>query len=386
MKCLITVAGLLLCVSVAPAQLARVQTPAVSPDCAANPKAAPCQVGESNSKQAQTLKTGPRRLSRGLPARSQAAATGDRTAGPALSRIKRYAVPLQLPAGDARARFFHSRTAIAAGVNLKAWREGGLYAKIGEQLKTAGVPGGWEAFRPMIEELDEAWILLDATSRQGQPVVLLTGRFENPLWKLALSARTPLTGANAVLVGEPLAVNLARQRLRLKAGIPSKLAEEAAVLAQDNDLWVVGIPALMPKSAKGAAPANPMVDSVERFSFAMSVRDRMTGELNLHTKTPAAAEQLLGFYRMMETQAAATSPKEWEPVAKALSVENNASTLRFKLSLDPNELTPMLAERMKGRRPAITEERAAVPSRLPRVIRIQGLEDGPREIPFDGPR
>ena len=343
--------------------------------CAANPTAAPCVLREMKLDRTMRLNVPHLRVSN----EPSSQAVRVQPAPAQVSRlspvgVKRFASPVALPAGDARWRFFDNGAAVAAGLNLKAWREAGGYGKLVERLKTAGLPGGWDGFLPMVEELDEAWVVLESANRPTQPVVLLRGKFTNPMWRQALSTTRPLTDAQAVLVGEPALVAAVRRRLTMQAA-PGKLALEAKTLAQGGDFWLTGIPRLMPQGAAVSGPLSAMMESVQRFSLTMSVRDKLTGDLSLHTSTPAAAAGLLALYRLMELQSAAAISKEWEPLAKALTVESEASTVRFRLALDPDDLAPVLAQRMKAFSPPPPVARG--------VITIQGLEDGPREIPFD---
>jgi hypothetical protein len=277
---------------------------------------------------------------------------------------------MQLPAGNARWRFFHSGAALAAGLNLKAWREAGVYTKLAEQLRAAGAPAGAESFLPMVEELDEVWVVVDSAGRQAKPVILLTGRFSHPLWKQTLSTVQPLNGATAMLIGEPAAVAAVRLRLRLPTP-SSKVAVEAEALSRGGDLWLTGNPRLVPHDGN---QSTAMLEAVERVSLTMSFREKLTGELTLHTASPQAAENLLAAYRLIETQAATANPTEWGPVAKSLTVKSEPSALRFQLSVDPKDLAPVLAQRMKVTVPS--------PSGPRKTILIQGLEDGPREIPL----
>jgi hypothetical protein len=352
--------------------------------CADDPKAIPCLMRDKNNALFQPLRTQvPARAAREVvsvqPVLEPDAAPAP-APRPAFGATRRFAFPVQLPAGNGRWRIFHNGTALAGGFNVKAWREAGMLVKLIDQLKAAGAAGGWESFLPLVEELDEAWILLDSASKQAEPVVLLSGRFKNPIWKSMLSNSQSLAGANAVLVGNRLAVAAARRRLALPGPL-SKLALEAEAISKDNDIWMTGIPRLMPRSAREqAGAAGAITDTIQRFSLTVNVREKLAGNISLQTATPEAAEQLLAMYRLIETQAAAANAKEWEPIAKALTVESDASTLRVRFLVDPSELAPVVAKRMKAA-PA-----GAGPMAPRKNIVIQGLEDGPREIPLDAPR
>lgn len=299
--------------------------------------------------------------------------------------------PVELPAGQARLRFFHRGAALAAGINLKGWRESGAFDKLADQLKAAGVPGAQQpmALLPMLAGIEQVWVVIDGVqpgsaraAKEPQPLLLLTGSFTDPLWEQILNSAVPLSQASAVLVGKPAAVAAMKRRLRLAAPL-SQLAAEAAELSKTGDFWLAGIPGLLPNSAKKAAAGAPpeMLASIKQFSISLQAREKLDADLKLTTSTPKAAEQLLGLYRLVEMQQLSGGGKDAELVAKSLKAEQIPSGLRFRLSVDPKDLTPLVAQRMRAGS-AAPAERAA----NNRKIVIQGLESGPREIPLDGHR
>lgn len=308
-------------------------------------------------------------------------------------------VPVQLPAGRARLRFFHSGAALAAGVNIKAWRDSGGLNTVADQLKAAGLPAGIQpaAILPLIGELDQLWVVVDGpgpraasantTAKDPEPVLLVTGSFTNPIWQQMLTGGESLDGATAVLIGKPAAVAAMQRRLRVAAA-PGKLALEAEELAKEGgDFWLAGVTRLLPKGARNAGTAAPseLVEAIQRFSVTLSFREKLTADLKLHTATPKDAERLLGFYRLLEMQK--SSSKDAELIANSVTAEQVASGLRFRLSVDPKELTPMVTERMKGltQRGGGSNSTASAAPGGPKIV-IQGLEEGPREIPLNGRR
>lgn len=293
-----------------------------------------------------------------------------------------------------------------------------MFDGIMEQFRLAvGQPvhgGGGEAaaVNSMMAEVDQVWLVLDrvrpGNARVARPLspedsafaVLITGDFRSPMWERLLAGREPLVGARAILIGKPAAIAAARARIRGIAP-PGVIAREAERLAKTADFWIAGLPATLPPSAAG--PANESRLSVQRFTAAISTRERLEAGLNLYTSSPEMAARLLDQYRQAERDlpsqlrqngarmAGETGPeliRFVEKMAGAVVADQLGGELRFRVSIEPEELAPLIAARL----PAVLAggwlgTGTGTPPRQagaggPRIV-IQGLEEGPREIPLN---
>jgi hypothetical protein len=213
----------------------------------------------------------------------------------------------------------------------------------------------------LLNELDEIWLSFPSTANMSEPLLLLKGNFRDPRWKQVLPSVYPLS-TNAVLFGDGPAVQSAWTRLRTPAALCAT-AREAEALSGSNDLWIIGAP---PAASPKKQPAG-----VRRFSFTASLREQFSGELNIKTSTPAAAESLLASYESSLKQAVGTPGPEWEALFKAITAEKSDAGVRFRLTASPRDVWPLLAARMTVLAPSVPAQPKAV---------IYGLEGGPREV------
>jgi hypothetical protein len=277
---------------------------------------------------------------------------------------------IELPATAARTGLFAPDATVVGGINVKALRESEAGIRAAREWAGAANTAGWDLFGPLIKDLDEVWVSFDPI-KNDRTVVMLLGRFRNPLWAQILQTQSDLQTANAIIVGSAAPVADARRRLRTP-GAAHPLAAYATELAARGDLWIAGLPAELPSPHEAAR-------EVERFGFTLSLRDRLNLDLTMQAQSAEAAERLMRLFEAAKTQLddPASGGEDAALIARNLTAAAYGAELRFRLSLDPKDVSAIAEKRM-----------AAVPTFPParRSVRIYGMDDGPREIPYNGAR
>lgn len=376
-------APLLIClIGPAEAQTRRFGDPLVTSRkvCADNPDGVLCKALKKSEEAGRSTKPAQRRSSNSWQMTEVQSASRTPRGGGRVT-LPFVVEPVQLPAGEARLRFFHSHAGLALGINLAASVQNTRVRNIFEELQNRGLPAGPQASAalPMLADLDQLWLVVSETpGRANEPdiVGLLSGKFTHPMWEQLLGGQS-LAGAAAVLVGKPASVTRIRQKLGAPAPL-GELAKAVAPLVNSGDAWIVGIPGLM---GKGSAPkaAGDMLDKVHRFLVTMSFGDTMEAEATVVTSSPLAAEQILQSYRGFEReipQGELEAEKELVDLVRSAKVDVVDSTVRFRISVTQEQ-----AQRIARARQAFgTRGRSAG-----KVV-IHGMEGGPREVPLDGQR
>lgn len=298
----------------------------------------------------------------------------------------RSVTPIQLASSGSRTGFFAPEAGLAAGINVKSLRASEAGKRAAQEWSGASTAAGWDLFGPLLADLDEVWVSLDPSRKNSQPLVMLVGRFQNPLWAQVLQTNTAIDGANALLIGEPLAVAGARRRLRTGATAAHPLAAYSRSLASAGDLWIAGVPAMFPSAMAGPhASAADVARDVSRFALVIGLSDRLNLDLSLDTTSAKAADRLMLLYAAARSQFQAAPDPDLDLIAQNLTVEKQDNGVRFSLSLDP-ETVSSIARKRTAALPRFPPARQADPPPQRRSVTIYGMEGGPREIPYAPPK
>jgi hypothetical protein len=205
-----------------------------------------------------------------------------------------------------------------------------------------------------------------------------------------------ILGGNVLLAGDTASVRASLDRGAAAKPRESAIWRRAAELSSDYTLWVT-LPNL--DALPGAKPAaNPLLSGVKSLDGGIAFHRGMEMAFDVGTATPETAGALAA---LMQGAAASQAPS----VLRDLAVKADGTRVRFSASLDLAQLETgvkaMLAggaqpQRglmdwvMRGGQPlqqtAAVDVRPKTSQPVPppqkRTIRIVGLEEGTREIPY----
>jgi hypothetical protein len=189
---------------------------------------------------------------------------------------------------------------------------------------------------------------------------------------------------HTILVGDEKSIRDAIDRHGRKTEAPSPLLERAAALAAKNDMWLIARDAISNLQPAGV-PVSPMAAEVEGVEAGVSARDGFVFDLSIDTKTEAAARQLAQLLStQMETALATKLDREQSAILMRsfrISSEGNRAALNFSLSKD--ELEQQMRKMQSSPGAFTSPSPAPAPkSNTPRTVKIYGLDEGVREIPW----
>lgn len=286
------------------------------------------------------------------------------------------------PADGKRWRFAHPSATVLGGLNLRKFREPAP-ALLQQWTGAAGFPGT-ALVQSLLADIDSVSISLDGARKDGQPLILLAGRFQNPELRKVLQIPESMAGAPAILLGDPLSVTAAKRRLRT-TGANLPIVDQAIRLAEANDFWVAGdAKALSTLPAGAHATASDFLDGVQAFALGLNMGNRIVVNLDVSTASPAHTGKILALYETAREKARETieGRETWDEIARNLQVSKSESGLNFHLDLDPATIPADAARRLGANIPA-----SAAPARSARrTVVIHGMEEGTREIPLSQPR
>jgi len=179
--------------------------------------------------------------------------------------------------------------------------------------------------------------------------------------------------ADTVALGTPNALKWAIWRLNFAPNFNASM-REAQQLAATNDFWVWGRPQAFAAFGQGMNPNTP----VSKIKMGVSFKDQFRMDLFLETATPAAAAKVLEASQKGAPRGLKAAV-EGNAVHMTLVMERDTALQRFAgLMTDPmgKQFAPLLAaaRQIAARQPASARS-------APGKIVIDGLDDGPREIP-----
>lgn len=185
-----------------------------------------------------------------------------------------------------------------------------------------------------------------------------------------------LIDAGTILAGDAQSVFSAIERRGLPAGDSASPAIlRAQTLSEGNDVWAV-----MSQPGAFADKLLPLAQlGVTRLELGMSLRGGLILHGSLSTrsepKTRALREEL---NELLKAAARA------QPFAKKLKLAVEASDLRFSLRMSQNDLEASVRnvlEKPRSNQSVVAESKPVITAK-PQVIRIEGLDEGSREVKY----
>ncbi len=295
-----------------------------------------------------------------------------------------------LAAGDvAPWQFVHPNAKALIGVDWRAMAASPLSAAIRKQL-----PGSQAEGLEFVEQLDRLLVSSPGPGSAGQKdapfLVYLEGRFNlrelrqraaeegarAGAYKLVevLSSKNladpsiAILGPREILLGDRQSVIMAIDHRNALPG-NNPLTERAAQLAAANEIWVVFATPPRAISADKFA-AVPFAGDIESLEGGLSLKEGDV-RLRLNAKSPGAAKVLAANVQAMLTLVASRSGAA--DALRNLDVAIEGASVRLALHVDPRQWAPPAPVLAKA-------EPQKPPER--QVIRIYGLDEGVREIPF----
>jgi hypothetical protein len=204
-----------------------------------------------------------------------------------------------------------------------------------------------------------------------------------------------LLDEHTLLLGDASSVFAALDRLEWPSPAANPLLAHAAKLRDDNDIWALF--AVAPAELAGhLVPALPLVQDVHGLELGISLKDGLDLRLGLDTDSEDSAAKLADELRkdlklaMKDMQQGPDRPKSADiaAAAKKIQIAAEKSDVRLTLRLDAAEVERSLAEAAKRQRAARPSVAITMPERLPpapprqQTIHIEGLDDGPKDVPL----
>jgi hypothetical protein len=183
--------------------------------------------------------------------------------------------------------------------------------------------------------------------------------------------------------------------------VSNPLFSRAAELAAKSDLWIVAKASPSDFSDNHAEQAQ-FLNDIEGVEAGISLQDGLGVELNLGTKSAESAQTLAGGLQFMLGMITADQSKGLPDLTRKLFIKTDGAQVHIAFSLDTEEVQAALQKAGPSMLPGLggtfqkeAEVQAAmnghtnpVPGSAPllpaekKVIRIYGLEEGVREVPF----
>jgi hypothetical protein len=191
--------------------------------------------------------------------------------------------------------------------------------------------------------------------------------------------------ATTVLVGSPALLGAAVRRLQRPAPAASPLLARAKTLAAGNDFWI-----------GGTLPDIPVValigGGIKGLALGLSLQHDLRLQVSLDMATAELAKQMAAQVRKSVDEASRNQPG----LDTKLEAKVVGTTLNITSTVDGDQILKTLAEKLqdgvsgpgalfgggptKTATTAAPSEPAAPPQ--PRTVKIFGLDDGTREVPF----
>ena len=289
-----------------------------------------------------------------------------------------------------------------------------------QQLADAGFTG--MPFFGILNEIDEAVIASpgkqpdDPENKEAPVLIRVSGRFRAGEFERMMAAQgghaqlyrqkrvyrqkknsdmaVTLLDERTFLVGDAPSVFAALDRLEWPSPPANPLLARAAKLRDDNDIWALF--AVAPTELAGRlAPDLPFIEDAHGLELGISLRAGLDLRLGLATESEESATKLTAELQkalklaMKDLQQGPDRLKsaDFAAAGRKIQIAADKSTVRLTLRLDAAAVERSLAEAARRRSAARPAVAVAMPARPPpparrQTIHIEGLDDGPKEIPL----
>jgi hypothetical protein len=299
-------------------------------------------------------------------------------------------------------------------------------SEIGRALRQqmAGTGVGAMPFSGILKDIDEALIASpgkqpdDTDDKQAPVLIRVTGRFPIAEFERMMAAQgahaqlykqkrvyrqkkngdmaMTLLDDHTFLLGDAPSLFAALDRLEWPSPPANPLLARAQKLRDDYDIWALF--AVAPTKLAGRLmPDLPLMDDVRGLDLGVSLKTGLDIRVGLETDSEDSATHLsdamrktlkLAMKNMLQGPNAAKSA-DLAAAAKKIQVASDKSDVHVTLRLDAAEVERGLAEAARRQQAdkaafAVTIAPHPVPPPKPpkQIIHIEGLDDGPKEIPL----
>lgn len=205
--------------------------------------------------------------------------------------------------------------------------------------------------------------------------------------------------SQTLLIGDVKSLCAAIERVeRDPAAPPPGIVERARDLDLAYDFWAV---LLTPPSSLGGDrfPLADVAGELTGLEAGIAVRDGLAFDVNLHAMSERAAKDIAAQFSELIHLASKDRENhpEWAGLDRKLKVTLEHADVHLALRFDVKDVTRLAKSLDEGRarRQQLAAKAAQLPDKPPelqkaperrQVIRIEGLDEGPREIPYKPPR
>lgn len=330
-----------------------------------------------------------------------------------------------LLAQNADWRFIHPDAKVFVGIKVRRLRDSQIGTMMRDEVKTSEMAAELPTFpgADLLNAVNEVLISSPGRSEgapeDGQPPVLLKigGDFDaNRIESFFGSAgakmqkyrhyrvfrhkgdgdmAASLVDPHTLLVGDAPSLFAALERMEWTDAPKNPLLAQAMQMQSSYDLWALF--AVTPSSLSGAQlPQLAVLDSLRGMDLGVSVTDGLTFRLSLNTDSPEEASKLAGGLEgllLMAVKQRGVTP-DMAALAKSVHFGVEQNSVRLEAKLGPEQLKKALADMKRQmaehraqmaavrRSSAAAQRPTVVEPQGPKVIRIEGLDDGPKEIPY----
>ncbi len=214
-----------------------------------------------------------------------------------------------------------------------------------------------------------------------------------PQGKAAKEFGFAVLDAGTILAGDAQSIFSSIERMRLPAeGAYSAIAARAETFKSDYDFWVVMTEPSALTSQRlpfGELAETGLMQGVSGIELGVSLREglMLTGSLLMASDHDARAVKD-EFSKLLKLAAKdqATKP-DLAQLAKKLKLDVDGSAVKFSLRMAKPDLEASLRKLQAGHKPTesvLVESTPVLPAK-PQLIRIEGLDEGTREIKYSLP-
>jgi hypothetical protein len=302
--------------------------------------------------------------------------------------------------------FVHPNAKSLIGIDVRQIRQSSLGRYLEEQWMTKlgkALPG-----MDLLDQVDRLLISSPGSKNADDPaeppiLIVARGRFDlarvrqllhqqrakpqifdsvtvyRPQGKMNKEFAIALIDAQTILAGDSQSIFAAIERLRLPPGEGTNVIfGRAASLDAEYDFWAL---MLEPGSLGGQwLPMGGLVEGLTGLEAGVSMRNGFSANVSMSTTNEDKAHELkdqLGKLLKLVSKDEAARP-EWALIAKRPKLSVQGCRVALSIRIDRTELESSLRS-LQAR--ALAKLQVPIPSKPQRqVIRIEGLDEGPREL------
>ncbi|MEO8657411.1 MAG: hypothetical protein ABI693_03030 [Bryobacteraceae bacterium] len=241
-----------------------------------------------------------------------------------------------------------------------------------------------------------------ASGLQKDPpaLVALEGRFDSPRVRAVLAEGTTSKRYRGIEIcsgprgsgGQPMELAILSHTLLLigdrssvRAAIdhavpPSgPLMARARRMAAENEIWAVM--STPPSAFAGEGlPQAALLKDIQGMDLGVALGRGMAISLHLKSSTPAKAKEMnAALATLLSLAEMESGDQQLKQLASRVRISADSNTVAVTFAMDAGELRESLRA-VSGR---LRQSAATAPTPRRMVIRIEGLDDGPREIPMN---